>query len=367
MAARSPGPEILSRSLSCCGPQFRDANGSHLPSSREAMRRDGDEMTSGDLRGPRSSQAPSWASEGRPAQWLGVSLSPPRCHWADLGFRDQARDPRAALPHGSGVRTRLLESENAVRTVQGALMTVQERAAGRAVTLLTLIHGDEAYEVSGSRRSTARPAAPSSSRRAARSLEDATGRAWPLRRPSTPPAPATQATGFSPGPGVSSDPPPACSAVSAARLRGATVSGPFGPTGQGAGYSHPQLWGAQRRCCLPRSQETRAVRVGRWGCPLAHPAPGAWAPLLLHPRRPCAPPCLHRVNSFRPWPLSVPPRAARPPAQPAPRRGLVRHQRCPPVAFPAPGLVILIFNRSEERRVGKECLRLCRSRWSPYH
>ena len=26
-----------------------------------------------------------------------------------------------------------------------------------------------------------------------------------------------------------------------------------------------------------------------------------------------------------------------------------------------------IFPRSEERRVGKECLRLCRSRWSPYH
>ena len=23
--------------------------------------------------------------------------------------------------------------------------------------------------------------------------------------------------------------------------------------------------------------------------------------------------------------------------------------------------------RSEERRVGKECFRLCRSRWSPYH
>ena len=28
-----------------------------------------------------------------------------------------------------------------------------------------------------------------------------------------------------------------------------------------------------------------------------------------------------------------------------------------------PGLHV----RSEERRVGKECLRLCRSRWSPYH
>ena len=26
-----------------------------------------------------------------------------------------------------------------------------------------------------------------------------------------------------------------------------------------------------------------------------------------------------------------------------------------------------IARRSEERRVGKECLRLCRSRWSPYH
>ena len=26
-----------------------------------------------------------------------------------------------------------------------------------------------------------------------------------------------------------------------------------------------------------------------------------------------------------------------------------------------------VKSRSEERRVGKECLRLCRSRWSPYH
>ena len=26
-----------------------------------------------------------------------------------------------------------------------------------------------------------------------------------------------------------------------------------------------------------------------------------------------------------------------------------------------------IQNRSEERRVGKECLTQCRSRWSPYH
>ena len=26
-----------------------------------------------------------------------------------------------------------------------------------------------------------------------------------------------------------------------------------------------------------------------------------------------------------------------------------------------------VADRSEERRVGKECERLCRSRWSPYH
>src|SRR3546814_17298432 len=28
---------------------------------------------------------------------------------------------------------------------------------------------------------------------------------------------------------------------------------------------------------------------------------------------------------------------------------------------------VLLFERSEERRVGKECVRTCRSRWSPYH
>ena len=30
-------------------------------------------------------------------------------------------------------------------------------------------------------------------------------------------------------------------------------------------------------------------------------------------------------------------------------------------------LIALDADRSEERRVGKECLRLCRSRWAPYH
>src|SRR3546814_5784662 len=31
------------------------------------------------------------------------------------------------------------------------------------------------------------------------------------------------------------------------------------------------------------------------------------------------------------------------------------------------GLTIVAIGRSEERRVGKECVSTCRSRWSPYH
>src|SRR3546814_17541752 len=31
------------------------------------------------------------------------------------------------------------------------------------------------------------------------------------------------------------------------------------------------------------------------------------------------------------------------------------------------GLQASCFTRSEERRVGKECVSTCRSRWSPYH
>src|SRR3546814_15255851 len=36
---------------------------------------------------------------------------------------------------------------------------------------------------------------------------------------------------------------------------------------------------------------------------------------------------------------------------------------CPAHGAPFKGLHV----RSEERRVGKECVRTCRSRWSPYH
>src|SRR3546814_14542399 len=36
-------------------------------------------------------------------------------------------------------------------------------------------------------------------------------------------------------------------------------------------------------------------------------------------------------------------------------------------AFDASGRVSGVTLRSEERRVGKECVSTCRSRWSPYH
>ena len=35
--------------------------------------------------------------------------------------------------------------------------------------------------------------------------------------------------------------------------------------------------------------------------------------------------------------------------------------------FQAEVAELLRLMRSEERRVGKECVSLCRSRWSPYH
>src|SRR3546814_6583351 len=39
-----------------------------------------------------------------------------------------------------------------------------------------------------------------------------------------------------------------------------------------------------------------------------------------------------------------------------------------PIKAPADGVVTIVadFFRSEERRVGKECVSTCRSRWSPY-
>ena len=44
----------------------------------------------------------------------------------------------------------------------------------------------------------------------------------------------------------------------------------------------------------------------------------------------------------------------------------VSHAREQALAFVA-GRPVEELRRSEERRVGKECVSLCRSRWSPYH
>src|SRR3546814_3482584 len=60
------------------------------------------------------------------------------------------------------------------------------------------------------------------------------------------------------------------------------------------------------------------------------------------------------------------PISARPSSVP-PDRG----EACRPCLGPAQGLLLPESRgrskRSEERRVGKECVSTCRSRWSPYH
>src|SRR3546814_16238291 len=41
--------------------------------------------------------------------------------------------------------------------------------------------------------------------------------------------------------------------------------------------------------------------------------------------------------------------------------------KCAPRVRAALEMLALVLVRSEERRVGKECVSTCRSRWSPYH
>ena len=137
---------------------------------------------------------------------------------------------------------------------------------------------------------------------------------------------------------------------------------------------------------LTRSMEPCSIRPTiRATSPLHRPSP------LLHlssaPRPSSAPPLSHPLLS----PLSEANRrgSALPPSSPksvALSFTLYRFLFCPSVflSFFSPILFCLSFcllflpslflsslpapaARSEERRVGKECLRLCRSRWSPYH
>src|SRR3546814_5013786 len=57
------------------------------------------------------------------------------------------------------------------------------------------------------------------------------------------------------------------------------------------------------------------------------------------------------------------------PASSTARRGTGDASRVPPpTKNPAEaGFFVCPTRRSEERRVGKECVSTCRSRWSPYH
>jgi len=48
-------------------------------------------------------------------------------------------------------------------------------------------------------------------------------------------------------------------------------------------------------------------------------------------------------------------------------KALVVQKLSGPGQQPVRLLTGLLRERSEERRVGKECLSVCRSRWSPYH
>src|SRR3546814_16661931 len=50
---------------------------------------------------------------------------------------------------------------------------------------------------------------------------------------------------------------------------------------------------------------------------------------------------------------------------PAALLALIERHRCSQ-AFLVPSMIIMLL-RSEERRVGKECVSTCRSRWSPSH
>src|SRR3546814_7419317 len=49
------------------------------------------------------------------------------------------------------------------------------------------------------------------------------------------------------------------------------------------------------------------------------------------------------------------------------RAGLAALRDLPAITKDGVSIELMINARSEERRVGKECVSTCRSRWSPYH
>ena len=105
------------------------------------------------------------------------------------------------------------------------------------------------------------------------------------------------------------------------------------------GTSAGACLGRDRRICPLRTQPPtwRSFSLRAHCCPVDASPPGH---LLF--ARPCPPPGAPQPLPEHPRGLALPTRAA-----------------C--------SRACVLSARSEERRVGKECLRLCRSRWSPYH
>src|SRR3546814_17554157 len=79
----------------------------------------------------------------------------------------------------------------------------------------------------------------------------------------------------------------------------------------------------------------------------------------------CSSDLFHQVECL----LAVPHRAIGAIAEAIIERSVTRRrrevERCKAQAAGCPHT--LLADRSEERRVGKECVSTCRSRWSPYH
>ena len=112
----------------------------------------------------------------------------------------------------------------------------------------------------------------------------------------------------------------------------------------------------------PRRRESSSAVVSTRPGPWWRDWPGrttlSWA-------RPTAPPPWGLASAPTPAPGLTSPHAPAPFLGRARRRGTGLWKALRSVSSLSPSLSLPL--RSEERRVGKECLRLCRSRWSPYH
>ena len=131
---------------------------------------------------------------------------------------------------------------------------------------------------------------------------------------------------------------------------------PAGRAGAGRGASHTSRHTFIQCIRLPRSLCSRRARSHLGPPPRLCPAPPSV------PRAPAQEGCDGRRDTPAPTQRDViaPERCFEAPWGSC-------HPKDPLAPPPSSYLPPPRGTRSEERRVGKECLRLCRSRWSPYH